>query len=109
MNIIARTNKSESFPTSLSRRSFMVGAAGLTFAFATAVGPSDAAVLGYEKTGKALSPWISISTDGTITIMSAATEMGQGSMTSLPLSIAEERDADWAKAGVVPAPPVEAI
>jgi len=109
MNIIARTNKSESFPTSLSRRSFMVGAAGLTFAFVTGVGRSDAAVLAHEKTGKAISPWVSIAPDGTITIMSAATEMGQGSMTSLPLIIAEELDADWDKVRVVPAPPIDAV
>ena len=59
--------------------------------------------------GKALSPWVSIATDGTITIMSPATEMGQGSMTSLPLIIAEELDADWSKVSVVPAPPSDAI
>ena len=50
-----------------------------------------------------------ITPDGTITIMSAATEMGQGSMTSLPLIIAEELDADWSKVRIVPAPPIEAI
>ena len=72
-------------------------------------GRADAAVLAGERTGKALSPWVSIATDGTITIMSAATEMGQGSMTSLPLILAEELDADWSKVRIVPAPPIEAI
>ena len=55
-----------------------------------------------------MSPWVSIAPDGTITIMSAATEMGQGSMTSLPLIIAEELDADWTKVRIVPAPPIDA-
>src|SRR5215813_6762555 len=92
----------------LSRREVMIGAAGLSFAFALG-GKADAATLATEKAGTALSPWVSIASDGTITIMSAATEMGQGSMTSLPLLIAEELDADWSKVKIVTAPPVEAI
>ena len=96
------------FETPLSRRQVMVGAAGMTFAIALG-GSADAAVLAGERAGQTFSPWISISTDGTITIMSAATEMGQGSMTSLPLIIAEELDADWAKVRIVPAPPLDTI
>src|SRR5690349_1620158 len=92
----------------LSRRGFMVGAAGLTFALATGKA-GHAAIVAAARAGKAISPWVSIAPDGTITIMSAATEMGQGSMTSLPLIVAEELDADWSKVRVVPAPPIDAI
>src|SRR5947209_16897358 len=91
----------------LSRRQVMIGAAGLSFAFA--LGKADAAVLAAETAGTSLSPWVSIGTDGSITIMSAATEMGQGSMTSLPLIIAEELDADWSRVRIVPAPPLDSI
>jgi len=88
----------------------MIGAAGLTFAVALGVDRRAAgAVLVAERSGKTLSPWVSIATDGTITIMSPCDEMGQGSMTSLPLIIAEELDADWSKVRVVPAPPIDAI
>jgi isoquinoline 1-oxidoreductase subunit beta len=94
----------------LSRRQVMIGAAGFTFAVTLGVDRrAAAAVLAGEQAGKALSPWVSIAADGTITIMSPATEMGQGSMTSLPLIIAEELDADWSKVRVVPAPPIDAI
>src|SRR5947209_9680841 len=91
----------------LSRRQVMIGAAGLSFAFA--LGKADAAVLAAETAGTSLSPWVSIGTDGSITIMSAATEMGQGSMTSLPLIIAEELDADWSRVRIVPAPPLDSV
>src|SRR5437870_7039258 len=94
----------------LSRRQVMIGAAGLTFAVALGANRRAAgAALAGERSGKVLSPWVSIATDGTITIMSPATEMGQGSMTSLPLILAEDLDADWSKVRVVPAPPIEAI
>jgi isoquinoline 1-oxidoreductase beta subunit len=92
----------------VSRRQIMIGAAGLSFAIAMG-GRAKAAVLAAERTGQELSPWVSIAPDGTITIMSAATEMGQGSMTSLPLIIAEELDADWTKVRIVPAPAIDKI
>src|SRR5262245_3928419 len=94
----------------VSRREVMIGAAGLSFALSLGQNKTaNAAVLAAERVGRAISPWVSIAPDGTITIMSAATEMGQGSMTSLPLIIAEELDADWSKVAIVPAPPVESI
>src|SRR6185312_477465 len=95
---------------SMSRRQVMVGVAGLSFTVAFGKsGSAVAAALATERAGKALSPWVSITPDGTITIMSAATEMGQGSMTSLPLIIAEELDADWDQVKIVPAPVNEKI
>jgi isoquinoline 1-oxidoreductase beta subunit len=101
-------NKPLKHPTALSRRQVMLGAAGLSFAFGLS-GRTSASILAADRTGTAMSPWVSIATDGTITIMSAATEMGQGSLTSLPLILAEELDADWAKVKIVTAPPIEAI
>jgi isoquinoline 1-oxidoreductase beta subunit len=92
----------------VSRRQVMIGAAGLTFSIALS-GGTQAAVIASERAGQALNPWVSIAPDGAITIMSAATEMGQGSMTSLPLIIAEELDADWSQVRIVPAPVNEAI
>jgi isoquinoline 1-oxidoreductase subunit beta len=94
----------------LSRRQVMIGAGGLSFAFALSrVVPADTAMLAANRTGKAISPWVSIAEDGTISIMAPAVEMGQGSLTSLPRILAEELDADWDKVRVVPAPPIDAI
>src|ERR1700681_2088241 len=107
---VAVENLNTSVSPVLSRRQVMIGAAGLTFAAALA--PLDdalAAAPAAEMAGKSLSPWVSIASDGTISIISPATEMGQGSTTSLPLIIAEELDADWSKVRIVPAPPIEAI
>ena len=99
---------SKTFEAPLSRRQVMIGAAGLSFAMALG-GRADAAAIAPAKAGHDLTPWVSIAPNGTITIMSAATEMGQGSMTSLPLIIAEELDADWDKVRIVPAPVNEKI
>ena len=86
----------------VSRRTFMVGAAGFTFAIGSGLRTASAEAARSEVT---LSPWVTISTDDTVAIMSPAAEMGQGSLTSLPLILAEELDADWAKVRVVVAPP----
>src|SRR5580693_9343079 len=93
-----------------SRRGFMIGIAGLTFAVAIgreslAHAATEAAVV----SGKPFNPWVSIAPSGEISIMAPATEMGNGSLTSLPLILAEELDADWSKVVVVPAPPIDKI
>jgi isoquinoline 1-oxidoreductase beta subunit len=97
-------------PADVTRRGVMIGAAGLSFGVITGlvsvstIGSSTPAA-----TSATLNPWVTIAADGTITIMSPASEMGQGSKTSLPLILAEEMDADWDKVQIVPAPPNDAI
>jgi isoquinoline 1-oxidoreductase beta subunit len=47
-----------------------------------------------------LNVWVEIEANDTIIIRYARAEMGQGSMTSAPMIIAEELDADWKKVRV---------
>ena len=44
-----------------------------------------------------LNAWVTVGTDNTITILCPTSEMGQVVLTSLPLILAEELDADWSK------------
>ena len=89
----------------LTRRQFLGRAAGLTFVVgvgsqgnwlvANAAGANDALEIG---------AWVSIGTDNRIQIMTPAAEMGQGSMTGVPVALAEELDADWAQVDLKMAP-----
>jgi isoquinoline 1-oxidoreductase beta subunit len=85
-----------------NRREFIAGAAGLTL-FLT-VTPDT--FMDEAHADAPLSPnvWLTIATDGTITIVSPAAEMGQGTFTTLPAVLAEELDADWSKVKAVSPP-----
>jgi isoquinoline 1-oxidoreductase beta subunit len=48
--------------------------------------------------------FVSIAPDGTVTIVAHRSEMGTGSRTSLPMVIADEMEADWARVKIVQAP-----
>jgi isoquinoline 1-oxidoreductase beta subunit len=52
--------------------------------------------------------FVSIAKDGTVTIVTHRSEMGTGSRTSLPMVVADEMEADWAKVKIVQAPGNEA-
>src|SRR5262245_63746701 len=85
--------------TNISRRGFVKGAAGLTFAFTfggTLLGRMAEAVA-QPQTAAKLTAWVTVGADNTITILCPSSEMGQGVLTALPLILAEELDADWSK------------
>ena len=83
----------------LTRREFLqVSGGGLAFAFTLKLSDAEA------KSGFTPNAWVKIGYDGTVTILSTGAEMGQGSMTSLPLILAEEMDADWSKVKIEFAP-----
>ncbi|MGH6893992.1 MAG: molybdopterin cofactor-binding domain-containing protein, partial [Dongiaceae bacterium] len=97
--------QAEAKGTNLPRRRFLKGAAGITFALTLPVGPRGLA----DEAHAAPSPlapnvWVSIAVDGTIMIVSPSSEMGQGSLTALPVILAEELDADWSKVKIVEPP-----
>ena len=87
--------------TDVTRRDFLKGTAA--FSFAVAVNGSGAGMLltateaRAQAGGSAISVWLTIHPDNTITMYTPGAEMGQGSMTSVPLMLAEEMDADWDK------------
>ncbi len=91
--------------TQVNRRDFLGGsAAGLAFAFTVAGAPFNPS--GEAQAAGLLEPnvWLTIGVDGTITIVSPAAEMGQGTFTSLPVIVSEELDADWAKVKIIQPP-----
>lgn len=92
----------------VSRRGFLAGAAG--FAVALQVFPADA-YQAYEHGGLTMPNgvvndphvFVAIARDGTVTIVAHRSEMGTGSRTSIPMVIADEMEADWARVRIVQA------
>ena len=92
------------FAKKVSRRRFLATTGGLTFAV-TASAIIPAIPFGSEKEDSSggledrssITAWVHIHPDGRVLIYNPAAEMGQGSMTALPVIIAEEMDADWSK------------
>src|SRR6185436_16620185 len=49
--------------------------------------------------------YLRIGTDGVVTLFADHVELGQGIMTALPMIVAEELEADWAKVRIERMPP----
>ena len=93
----------------LSRRNFVKSAAGLSFSICiggltTGCGEAEIPSSSLPPAGVDLisNIWVTIRADDTIEITNPAAEMGQGSLTSLPMILAEELDADWSKIRTIP-------
>ncbi|MBN7803632.1 xanthine dehydrogenase family protein molybdopterin-binding subunit [Algoriphagus aestuariicola] len=90
----------------LNRREFLKSSSGIALfigasgIFPALVSCSDSKTIQQQFEKHAITAWVKISEDGQIIIYNPASEMGQGSMTSLPLIFAEEMDADWSKVKV---------
>ena len=80
-----------------SRRRFLMGAGGLTFGLVIGADGIRLVSEAHASAARSVNAWVRIAPDGAVTILSAGAEMGQGSMTSLPLIVAEEMDADFAR------------
>jgi isoquinoline 1-oxidoreductase subunit beta len=84
----------------VSRRGFVKGAlAGGALILSARYAPQLLHAADEPDAPAALEPslWMSIASDGTVTIVAHRSEMGCGSRTALPLVVADELDADWSK------------
>ena len=84
----------------VSRRGFLHGAlASGVFVLSARFIPRPLWAAEGEAAAPAFQPslWMSIASDGTVTVVAHRSEMGCGSRTALPLVVADELDADWSK------------
>jgi isoquinoline 1-oxidoreductase beta subunit len=92
--------------TNESRRNFLklgaLASGGLMLGFNWSLS-AEAAPTVIETASAEFNSYLSIGTDGIITIFSPNPEVGQNIKTSFPMIVAEELDADWTKVKVVQA------
>jgi isoquinoline 1-oxidoreductase beta subunit len=82
-----------------SRRQFLIGAAatgaGLTIGFHVPMAPASRALA--AETVNPINAYLRIDPDGTVTVLSAHMDGGQGIYTGIATLVAEELDADWSQ------------
>jgi isoquinoline 1-oxidoreductase beta subunit len=93
--------------TMLSRRALLKGglAAGTGLAIGFRLPIADRSIAFAQGSGVfAPNQWLRIDRDGIVTIINSVPEMGQGSLTTTPMIIADELDAEWDNVRVEQAP-----
>src|SRR5690242_18551473 len=112
-----KTEHSQALIENVSRRNLLKGIAGsgtlvIAAQFLPGVAFADGGSVNAYKTGADGMPggvvwdphvFVSLSSDGTVTIVTHRSEMGTGSRTSLPMVVADEMEADWSKVKIVQA------
>jgi isoquinoline 1-oxidoreductase beta subunit len=90
----------------VTRRGVLAGLGGMSFCLALGADGAKLISAAEASTGdaKTFNAWVRIAPNGAITIVSPGAEMGQGSLTNLPMIVAEEMDADWSKVSIEMAP-----
>src|SRR5216117_3270860 len=88
----------------ISRREFVETAAGLVIAFHLPSGIAERTFRPAAAPSFSPNAWLSIGTDGIVTLIVDKSEMGQGSQTGLAMILAEELDADWSTVRLGPVP-----
>src|ERR1700682_4981816 len=83
----------------ISRRGMLAGLGGMSFCLAFGADGPRLVASARADTADAIkvTPWVRIAPDRAITILTPGAEMGQGSMPSLALILAEEMDEDGSK------------
>ena len=91
----------------MNRRAFLFTGAAAAGGLLVGVGaaPGACARAGVATAGNyTLTAWVSVDTDGVVTILCGSQEMGQGIFSGLAQIVAEELRVDWAQVQVGPAP-----
>jgi isoquinoline 1-oxidoreductase beta subunit len=93
----------------LDRRAFLasVAAAGGALMLGFDISAGTASPSASEATE--INVWIRIEPDDTVVIRVAKSEMGQGSLTALPMLVAEELECDWSRVRPEPVEPHESF
>src|SRR5213596_1128229 len=82
--------------STITRREFVETAAGLVIAFHLPSGIAERTFRPAAAPSFSPNAWLSIGTDGVVTLTVDKSEMGQGSQTGLAMILAEDHgEADW--------------